>query len=131
MKGTYLLIIFLHKKSRIKYGKRNVSEFPKGYYIYVGSALGRSGSATLLNRVKRHLMGKNQKQNHWHIDYFLANESTSLTSLYLIPSNIRWECQIAQELLKKASKVIKGFGASDCHCEGHLFYFKTYPAYFL
>lgn len=131
MKGTYLLYISLLETSEIKYSKHLSLKFQKGYYIYIGSALGSYGSSNLLNRVKRHVRDPKDKSNHWHIDYFLADYYTELISIFLLPSPIRWECQIAQELSERAIKVIEGFGSSDCDCEGHLFYFKNCTPFFL
>ena len=67
MKGTYLLVIHLQKKSSIIIGALGRIEFQQGYYIYVGSAMGNKGSTTLLNRVKRHVDSSNKKKIHWHI----------------------------------------------------------------
>ena len=54
MKGTYILVIFLKENSKIEIGSLGKISFSKGYYLYVGSAMGNYGSATLINRVKRH-----------------------------------------------------------------------------
>ncbi|MFQ6031477.1 MAG: DUF123 domain-containing protein [Candidatus Zixiibacteriota bacterium] len=63
-KGIYQLLIYLPKNAWIIIGKRGKFRFPKGYYIYTGSA--RNG---LEKRIKRHL---NKKKKHfWHIDYLL------------------------------------------------------------
>ena len=64
MKGTYLLVIHLQKKSSIIIGALGRIEFQQGYYIYVGSAMGNKGSTTLLNRVKRHVDSSNNKKIH-------------------------------------------------------------------
>lgn len=120
MKGTYILVINLYKKSRIKIGSLGYILFDKGFYFYVGSAMGRN---LLLNRVKRHILSNN-KSLHWHIDYLLADKNSSIIRLYLIPSTERWECTIANELLDISDGYIKNFGSSDCNCISHLFYSK-------
>jgi Uri superfamily endonuclease len=131
MKGTYLLYLHLLRSSNIKFGKQKSLEFPKGYYIYVGSALANYGSSTLINRLKRHIRSSKEKSNHWHIDFFLTNKDITLINLYLLPSSKRLECLIAQEISKVCYRVIEGFGASDCDCKGHLFYFEKFTPYFL
>ena len=100
--------------------------FPKGYYLYVGSAMGSNSSTSLENRVKRHLSEARHKKLFWHIDYFLASEISLLTKIYLIPSLIRLECVLAGEILSVSDKYIKSFGSSDCFCSSHLFYFKDF-----
>jgi Uri superfamily endonuclease len=124
MKGTYLLIIFLNKHVFINIGALGKIRFPKGFYVYVGSALGQSGSNTLENRVKRHL--SSTKKLHWHIDYLLNAKSASFFRLYLIPSCIKLECLIADEIKLLSNGFIKKFGCSDCLCESHLFYFREF-----
>ena len=118
MKGTYILVINLHKKSRIRIGSLGYILFNKGFYFYVGSAMGRN---LLLNRVKRHILSNNKKL-HWHIDYLLANSNSIINRLYLIPSSERWECIIANELMDITDGYVKDFGSSDCNCISHLFY---------
>ncbi len=115
-KGLYQLVLYLDKKSRIKIGKKNECLFPKGYYIYTGSA--QSG---LEERVKRHLRGK--KKNFWHIDYLLPYCKILKVITY---KEVKTECRLNQRILKlKDAKIImKGFGSSDCQCLSHLFFFK-------
>ena len=76
--GSYLVLSEIKKKQlKIKIGKLGALNFKKGYYIYVGSAMGRS-STSLKNRLLRHLKSNfyskntnNKPKTHWHIDYFL------------------------------------------------------------
>ncbi|MFX1385013.1 MAG: DUF123 domain-containing protein [Promethearchaeota archaeon] len=124
MKGTYILVINLHKNSRIQIGSLGIILFNKGYYFYVGSAMGAANSSTLINRVKRHI-STNNKNLHWHIDYLLANINSIINHLYLIPTTERWECTIANELMGITNGYIKDFGSSDCNCISHLFYTKN------
>ena len=62
-KGVYVLIIHLSQERDIVVGKLGELSFKKGYYAYVGSALGG-----LEGRIKRHF--RKEKKAHWHIDYF-------------------------------------------------------------
>jgi Uri superfamily endonuclease len=125
MKGTYILAIYLDKQVNIIIGSLGRTCFPKGLYLYVGSAMANSGSASLINRIKRHLLPNNQKKKHWHIDYFLGCINTYIIKLFILPSEERYECILAEEILKKADASILNFGSSDCSCRSHLFHFKN------
>jgi Uri superfamily endonuclease len=129
MKGTYILVIFLNNDAIIRIGALGEINFRKGYFIYVGSAMGNIGSSTLRNRVKRHFSDSKNKKIYWHIDYFLNNKNSIITRIFLIPSTIRFECIIANNLSKCADSFIQNFGSSDCKCNSHLFYFKELPYY--
>jgi len=127
MKGIYILFIFIPNETRIKIGSMGMLTFPKGYYLYVGSAMGSNSSTSLENRVKRHVSETHLKKLFWHIDYFLASDISVLIKIYLIPSLIRLECVLAGEILSFCDNYIKGFGSSDCLCASHLLYFKDFP----
>jgi Uri superfamily endonuclease len=114
MKGAYILFIFLDQGGIIKAGKRKFS-FDKGYYCYVGSALNN-----LQKRVERHQ--RKEKKKFWHIDYFL--EHGKIIDVKKIITNKKIECKLADKVKNASDKVIIGFGASDCKCKGHLFYFR-------
>ena len=129
MKGTYILVIFLKENSKIEIGSLGEISFSKGYYLYVGSAMGNYGSATLINRVKRHLLDSNNKKLYWHIDFLLDNSNSLIKKLYLIPSLQTYECTIAKEILLFSDNYINKFGCSDCHCKSHLLYFKRFSLF--
>ena len=122
--GSYTMIVFLSKEICLNVGKLGVQRFPRGYYTYTGSALGR-GASTLCNRVSRHL--KKEKPKRWHIDFLLTNENTVVTTVVAVQTCKKAECKM-NRLIKanRGAKVIcRGFGASDCKekCESHLLYF--------
>jgi Uri superfamily endonuclease len=52
--GVYTLIIKNSKEQDIQIGKLGNFLFPEGFYIYIGSALGKTAT-NLENRLKRHL----------------------------------------------------------------------------
>jgi len=126
MKGSYILVIFLSKKVKIEIGALGALSFFKGYYLYVGSAMGNNGSTTLENRVKRHLSDSANKKLHWHIDYLLYDENFLIIKLYIVPSLMRLECVIARDIQEVSDSFIKNFGSTDCSCKSHLFYFKEF-----
>ena len=124
MKGSYILTMKLKKNLEINVGSLGRIELPKGYYTYVGSALGES--VNLENRIKRHKkLNREKKGNlHWHIDYFLVNPIVDIVGLDTIVMNQRLECKISEKLAKFATKSISKFGSSDCNCKSHFHYFK-------
>ncbi|MEA3407951.1 MAG: GIY-YIG nuclease family protein [Chloroflexota bacterium] len=119
--GTYILIIELPNNHTIAVGSLGKVAFEKGYYLYVGSAL-----AGLRARLQRHL--GTRKRTHWHIDYLLPHGHVREIWYHVGPE--RHECTWARALDNmsgiKPSSV--SFGASDCHCDTHLFYSRTPPS---
>ena len=115
-KGIYQLLIYLRKDRNIIVGKKGKETFPKGYYLYTGSA--KNG---LKSRIKRHL--KKEKKLFWHIDYLLR--CGKIVDIFLF-SNRKSECEVNQRILsRKDPKIIMPkFGSSDCRCESHLVYAK-------
>lgn len=129
MHGSYILVIAVNEEIDILIGKLGKLVFKKGYYYYIGSAMGKIGSATLENRIKRHISVPKQKNKHWHIDYLLEDKRVSLIKLFLIPHKQKLECKLAQELLIISDGFIENFGSSDCACQSHLPYFKDWDIY--
>ena len=128
MKGTYILAINIPEKRNINIGALGTIPFKKGFYFYIGSAMGATGSSTLLNRVKRHLKPPINKKIHWHIDYLLNDKYSRIIRIFLIPSMLKLECIIAEELSDLSEGIIKDFGCSDCKCLSHLLYFKNFSS---
>ncbi|MFQ5856160.1 MAG: DUF123 domain-containing protein [Anaerolineae bacterium] len=93
-----------------------------GYYLYVGSALNG-----LAGRLRRHCRTDGKKL-HWHIDYLRAQ--VTLVEIWWTRSAERLECDWAAAVrgLPRASEPVAGFGASDCRCSSHLFYFADKPS---
>lgn len=112
MKGTYLLVMELHKDISIMIGKQRILHFKKGYYAYVGSALNG-----LEQRILRHL--RTNKKIYWHIDYLLP--FIQIIEIFYKENTRREECSIAR-FFKRNFTYIPGFGSSDCSCTSHLFY---------
>ncbi len=102
MIGSYILVIRIIDDINIQIGKLGELFFKEGFYLYVGSAMGKSGSSTLESRVKRHLRSPDKKKTHWHIDYLLKNNGVNIARLFLIPHKQKIECVIAQELISSS-----------------------------
>lgn len=112
MNGSYILLIKLNEDREIKIGKLGDISFKKGLYLYIGSALNG-----LENRLNRHF--RNNKKNHWHIDYLL--KYGKIIDAYYKESNFKEECDIVKKFENRLLS-IPGFGCSDCNCKSHLFY---------
>lgn len=110
---TYLLKILVEKPIKIKIGKLGTFKFCGGY-IYVGS-----GKRNLSARVRHHFQTARQgrKKKHWHIDYLLSNPYVKIMD---VEYSEKEECEVSKKLARKFAPV-RGFGSSDCGCEGHLF----------
>jgi Uri superfamily endonuclease len=120
--GTYALILSCASNARLQIGRLGIIQLQCGYYVYVGSALGAGG---LRSRITHHQ--KLSAQPHWHIDYLRAH--TRLHSVLLDYDGIRHEHEWARAVqeIRDATIPILGFGASDCSCLSHLYFFKRCP----
>ena len=120
--GTYGLIFYRPEDGLIEVGKLGQFEFPAGFYLYVGSALGPGG---LAGRLGRHL--SEDKRNHWHVDYL--SELAEPVEIWTTTGEERLEHTWAAVAgkLPGANAPVAGFGASDCRCPAHLFHFGERP----
>lgn len=127
--GTYLLVLSLRSEQRIWVGALGEIEFPAGWYLYAGSALGPGGLHARLARHQRRLTTQGMvKRAHWHVDYL--REYADWGGAWIREGDRRLECDWAAALRRlPASEVVApGFGASDCGCPAHLVRVPTLPA---
>jgi sugar fermentation stimulation protein A len=118
MNGAYMIVLYLNSNKRIKVGRLGKIYFKKGFYFYVGSAIGKT---KIEKRCERHL--KKNKKLRWHIDY-LRKES-SIVKIVAFESKKKIECEITKKILRIADSYVEKFGSSDCKCVSHLFYFRN------
>ena len=120
--GTYALVLSCRTNARIQVGRLGTMQLQCGYYVYLGSALGPGG---LRARIAHHQ--KLAARPHWHLDYLRAH--TRLHSVWLSYGGIRHEHEWARAMLKvkDATIPLPGYGASDCRCPSHLYFFKYFP----
>lgn len=113
--GCYQLKIKIKQNITLKIGALGECGFPKGDYIYTGSAMKNLGK-----RIARHR--RKDKKLWWHIDYLLAHPAVELSEIGVYPSEIKEECRYNQILLNEKAEVpVLGFGSSDCKiCPSHL-----------
>ena len=62
--GTYALVLSCASTARIQVGRLGMMQLQRGYYVYLGSALGPGG---LRARIAHHQ--KPSPHPHWHIDF--------------------------------------------------------------
>jgi sugar fermentation stimulation protein A len=117
-RGSYLLVLEMAKTRHIDAGGLGGITFPKGHYVYAGSA-----RANLTKRAERHL--RHRKRFHWHIDY-LREQADSCMALPIRTSG-DLEHDLADALGEMAEWTIPRFGSSDCKCPTHLFGFVENP----
>jgi Uri superfamily endonuclease len=120
--GTYALILSCARSARIRVGRLGGMQLQRGYYVYLGSALGPGG---LHARIAHHQ--KPSTRPHWHIDYLRAH--TWFHSVWLNYDGRRHEHEWARAMqkVKDATIPFPRFGASDCSCPSHLYFFKGCP----
>lgn len=116
-KGAYCLCIHIQEDIFVVVGALGNIAFPKGEYVYVGSALN-----SLEPRIKRHLLTStgDHAVTHWHIDYLLREPAASIQKIYVVETDRKLECSIAENVAEHGQP-IKGFGCSDCRCVSHLY----------
>lgn len=110
----YQLLIKLESEKNIQIGKLGKFLFPRGYYIYTGSA-----KKNFPQRIYRHI--KKKKKYKWHIDYLLkAGKIIQIKKLIKMQS----ECKIHKTTIElyNGKELINAFGSSDCNCRSHLIF---------
>jgi Uri superfamily endonuclease len=118
--GIYYLLVYLKNPEKVEIGKLGLRIFPRGYYIYTGSA-----KRNLTQRLERHL--KKKKKHHWHIDYLTTRGQ--IEQILVDSSGRMTECKRAKRMISHLGGeiVVPRFGSSDCRCPAHLAYFETKP----
>ncbi|MCW5978028.1 MAG: GIY-YIG nuclease family protein [Bryobacteraceae bacterium] len=120
--GDYVLILTARTPSAVRVGALGELELRRGVYAYVGSARGPGGLAA---RIAHHL--KPAAHRHWHLDYVVPLLQPREVWWLAGRENREhlWAARLAQ--LDAASVPLRRFGASDCRCLSHLFYFRRAP----
>ncbi len=120
--GTYALILRAAQPAKVQVGKLGDLQILAGSYVYVGSAFGPGGVRA---RLRRHL--RRPPRPHWHIDYLRRVVPPS--EIWYAQSDVQREHLWASafQSLPGARIPLRGFGASDCGCVAHLFYFEAPP----
>jgi Uri superfamily endonuclease len=117
LSGSYALHLVVSADCSLVVGRLGVIDFPRGDYLYLGSAQGSGG---LRGRLAHHL--RDASKLHWHVDWL--RQAAMLCCVWYSAGDARLECSWSQALLALpgALAVAPGFGASDCTngCGAHL-----------
>jgi len=113
--GTYALFLVLDEGFSQDVGSLGRHRFPRGTYIYAGSAV--SG---LRPRLMRH--ARSDKKVHWHVDRLTSRSECQVVGAVTFGPDGPSECQIVSVLTQLPWTVVAPprFGASDHDCPGHL-----------
>ena len=121
--GTYAFVMACSSDQRVEIGKLGGLRTRPGFYVYVGSAFGPGG---LRARIAHHL--KISARPRWHIDYLRPSMDPS--EIWFTYDSRHREHQWAGVLasISGAAIPLSGFGASDCRCKSHLYFFSFRPS---
>lgn len=121
--GTYALVMACSSVQSVEIGKWGRLQTRPGFYVYVGSAFGPGG---LRSRIAHHM--NISKRPHWHIDYL--RPSMDIVEIWYTTDAKRREHQWVDVLnsISRSAITISGFGASDCRCKSHLYFFHSRPS---
>lgn len=111
--GAYLLILRLDRDRRTRVASLGLLDFPRGNYVYAGSAL-----RALSSRVERHF--RLEKKLHWHVDHLRA--CARPIGAFILRGREDMECLLNEMVshMEGAEPHAPGFGCSDCSCDTHL-----------
>lgn len=116
--GDYLVLLYNDLERDIVIGAKGSMHFPKGYYVYTGSA-----KKNLMARLARHQ--RKRKKMHWHIDYL--RQQTEVVAVIPIRTQDDLEHDLAHAVDAIADWHVDAFGCTDCDCQSHLFGFTSNP----
>ena len=121
--GTYALILSCSTDFGIQIGRLGTMRLQPGYYVYLGSALGPGG---LRARIAHHQ--KLSPRPHWHIDYLRVH--CRVHCIWFSYDARRREHHWAHVMrtVRGVKISLRGFGASDCDCRSHLYFFNHRPS---
>jgi Uri superfamily endonuclease len=121
--GTYIVVLKSIIERPVTVGKLGTLSVNPGYYVYIGSAFGPGG---LKARIKHHC--NPTRRPHWHLDYL--SPILRLCEIWYTYDKIQREHQWAaiHAQTRGALQPLSGFGASDCCCRSHLFFYQSKPS---
>lgn len=122
--GTYVLILSLPFACTVAVGRLGPRRFEAGIFAYAGSALGPGGLAARL----RHHLGS-AAIPRWHIDFLRRRAEIQEIWYSLSPHRHEHRFGSALSEMDGAEIPVPRFGATDCRCPSHLYYFRTPPRF--
>ncbi len=118
--GDYMVVLYAADDQDIRIGSKGDMHFPKGYYVYVGSA-----KKNLAARLARHQ--RKRKKMHWHIDYL--RQYAAVIAVLPVRTADDLEHDLASAVGAVAQWQIPAFGCTDCGCPSHVFGFDSNPVH--
>ena len=121
--GTYVVVMRLPNDVVLRIGRLGTFWLPKGYLLYVGSAMGGGG---VRSRTNRHQDPSAVKL--WNVDHVKAVARP--VEIWWTHDTARVECDWAMALASMHGYCCptSGFGANDCKaCPAHFFHRSTKP----
>ncbi len=120
--GTYALLLSLEEGFTERVGSLGRVRFPRGNYVYAGSA-----AVSLGPRLLRH--ARVDKKVHWHVDTLTSKKECTVVGAVTFGPGGPSECMIVEAVaaLPWVSIEPPGFGASDHRCPGHLVHLGERP----
>ncbi len=117
--GVYALALRMPAAKEICFGGR-IRRLSAGYYVYIGRAI-----PGLRARLQRHL--RDGKKLHWHIDRLRVHAQVrDIQATFTRDPGA--ECRYADAVAAwPGAEAVPGFGASDCRCRTHLYFFPEPP----
>lgn len=148
--GAYVLRIGVEERLQVRFGRFNDGQaiaVPRGTYLYLGSAMGRKGSASLARRLLRHstrsldlpsheirqtlqrrfrqvglgptsLQPPVKKTVFWHVDYLLDEAAVTLEAIFAVRSARRLEADLARWLSDHAGTSVLRAGLGAADAPG-------------
>lgn len=112
--SLYAVHLNVNNDVEVSVGKLGIFLFPKGIYIYIGSA-----KKNIEARLRRH--NQVEKKLRWHFDYL--RPYGEIVKIETFNRDIS-ECDLYEKMMRnlEGQVIVKGFGASDCKCRSHLIY---------
>ncbi len=117
-RGSYLLLLAVDVPFTAPIGALGGRTFPRGRYVYVGSA-----AESLTARVEWHRRGR--KRPIGPIDGF--RQGARFVASLPLRSADRLEGELAREMAALGGEAVPPFGSADGACPGHLFRFDDDP----
>lgn len=115
----YAIFLKIDEDIDLSVGKHGEFHFPKGMYVYIGSA-----KRNLVKRLERHI--SIDKKKRWHFDYIRPYG----TIIKIITYDERLtECELAQNFLEKGKVIARKMGSTDCSCSTHFIYLGDIESY--
>ncbi len=107
-----------NRRRAVAVGALGETEFPAGWYVYVGSALGSGG----FGRIDRHraVAAGDNDTRHWHIDYRSATRRRRRPGRHDRGRHRMRRRQRVDGPTAEGFDRIDAFGCSDCDCRSHL-----------